>query len=111
MDSTGLVTNVNTGSSDVKVTITATCGDVSAETSLTCKGKGGGTAAVGSRGRIVNAEKGLNIRSGPGKEHPVVASAQNGASITILGEENGYYKINYSGDNIGYVSKDYVSVG
>ena len=111
VDSTGLVTNVNTGSSDVKVTITATCGDVSAETSLTCKGKGGGTAAVGSRGRIVNAEKGLNIRSGPGKEHPVVASAQNGASITILGEENGYYKINYSGDNIGYVSKDYVSVG
>ena len=111
VDSTGLVTNVNTGSSDVKVTITATCGDVSAETSLTCKGKGGGTAAVGSRGRIVNAEKGLNIRSGPGKEHPVVASAQNGASITILGEENGYYKINYSGDNIVYVSKDYVSVG
>lgn len=111
VDSTGLVTNVNAGSSDVKVTITAVCGDVSAETSLICKGKGGGTAAVGSRGRIVNAEKGLNIRSGPGKNYDVVASAKNGTTITILGEENGFYKINYSGNNIGYVSKDYVSVG
>ena len=65
----------------------------------------------GTRGRIVNAEKGLNIRSGPGKNFGVVASAQNGSTITILGEENGFYKINYSGSNIGYVSKDYVSVG
>ena len=39
-----------------------------------------------------------------------MASAQNGSTITILGEENGFYKINYSGDKIGYVSKDYVSV-
>ena len=115
VDSTGLVTNTNTGSSDVKITITATCGDVSAQTSVTCKAKsaggGTGTAAPGSRGTIVNAEKGLNIRSGPGKTYDVVASAKNGASITILGEENGFYQIKYSGDKIGYVSKDYVSIG
>jgi len=112
VDVNGLVTNLNTGSADAQVTITAACGSVSAQTTVTCKGKaGGGVATVGSRGKIVNAEKGLNIRSGPGKEHPVVASAQNGATITILGEENGYYKINYSGSNVGYVSKDYVSVG
>ena len=114
VDVNGLVTNLNNGSSDVRVTITAACNGVSAETAVTCKGKtagGTGTATVGSRGRIVNAEKGLNIRSGPGTSYSVVASAQNGASITILGEENGFYKINYSGSNVGYVSKDYVSVG
>ncbi len=113
VDSTGLVTNLNAGNSDVRVTITATCGDVSAQTSVTCKGKsgGGGTAAVGSTGRVINAEKGLNIRSGPGKNYDKVASAQNGATVTILGEENGFYKVKYSGDNIGYVSKDYISVG
>ena len=120
VDATGLVTNVNAGSSDVKVTITATCGDLAAATAVTCKAKtgggggvggGGSTAAVGSKGRIINAEKGLNIRSGPGKEYDVVASAQNGAQVTILGEENGFYKINYTGDKIGYVSKDYVSIG
>ena len=40
-----------------------------------------------------------------------MASAQNGARVTILGEENGFYKVKYSGEKTGYVSKDYVSVG
>lgn len=112
VDSTGLVTNINAGSSDVRVTITATCNGVTAEGGITCKARGtSGPVSSGTRGRIVNAEKGLNIRSGPGKNFGVVASAQNGSTITILGEENGFYKINYSGSNIGYVSKDYVSVG
>ena len=111
VDSAGLVTNVNTGNSDVVVTITATCGDVTTSTSVTCKGKSSGTAASGTTGRIVNAERGLNIRSGPGKNYSVVASASNGATVTVLGEENGFYKINYSGSKVGYVSKDYVSIG
>ncbi len=112
VDSTGLVTNINAGSSDVRVTITATCNGVTAESGITCKARStSGPVSSGTRGRIVNAEKGLNIRSGPGKNFGVVASAQNGSTITILGEENGFYKINYSGSNIGYVSKDYVSVG
>ena len=112
VDATGLVTNVNLANSDVQVTITATCGDVTAETSFTCKARtiGGGAVPAGTKGRIINAEKGLNIRSGPSKDSEKVASAQNGSTITILGEENGFYKINYSGDKIGYVSKDYVSV-
>ena len=113
VDATGLVTNVNLANSDVQVTITATCGDVTAETSFTCKARtiGGGGVAPGTKGRIINAEKGLNIRSGPSKDSEKVASAQNGSTVTILGEENGFYKINYTGDKIGYVSKDYVSVG
>ena len=69
-----------------------------------------GPVAPNSKGTIINAENGLNIRSGPGREHSVVASANNGAEITILGEENGWYHINYGGSNTGYVSKDYVSV-
>ena len=113
VDATGLVTNVNLANSDVQVTITATCGDVTAETSVTCKARtiGGGAVTPGTKGRIINAEKGLNIRSGPSKDSEKVASAQNGSTVTILGEENGFYKINYTGDKIGYVSKDYVSVG
>ena len=116
VDANGLVTNLNAGSSDVLATITAACGDMKAEAAVTCKGKsggggGGGSVASGTQGRIVNAEKGLNIRSGPGKQYDVVASAKNGASVTILGEENGFYKVKYSGEKTGYVSKDYVSVG
>lgn len=115
VDATGLVTNINAGTSDVKITVTAACGDLSAQTSVTCKAKAGGgnTGPVtsGTSGRIVNAEKGLNIRSGPGTNYEKVASAQNNARVTILGEENGWYKIKYNNDKVGYVSKDYISVG
>jgi len=113
IDENGLVTNRHSGTSTAKVIITATCGDITAETSVTCKARtvGGGTVPSGTKGRIINAEKGLNIRSGPSKDSEKVASAQNGSTVTILGEENGFYKINYTGDKIGYVSKDYVSVG
>ena len=110
VDDDGLVTNVNAGSSDVVVTITAVCGDVTASTTVTCKSKPS-TSVEGSTGRVINADRGLNIRSGPGRDYSVVASAQNGSTVTILGEENGFYKINYSGDKVGYVSKDYVSIG
>lgn len=109
VDDSGLVTNVNSGGTDVVVTITAVCGDVSTSTTVTCKGKPA-TSVEGSTGRIINAEKGLNIRSGPGKNYDVVASAKNGSTVTILGEENGFYKINYSGNKTGYVSKDYVTI-
>ena len=66
--------------------------------------------ASGSKGKIVNAEGGLNIRSGPGTSYEKVASAQNGAEVTVLGEENGWYKIKYNNTDTGYVSKEYVSV-
>ena len=51
-----------------------------------------------------------NIRSGPGTTYEKVASASNGAEVTILGEENGWYKIKYNNTDTGYVSKEYVSV-
>lgn len=131
VDENGLVTNQNKGTTKTSTVITATCGDVKAECKVFCRPQGGGTTATdpdpdpgaavnpvtpsgpvapNSKGTIINAENGLNIRSGPGREHSVVASANNGAEITILGEENGWYHINYGGSNTGYVSKDYVSV-
>lgn len=113
VDITGLVTNVNTANATKKVTITATCGDVSAEAVVYCKATtGGGTVpSSGTQGTIINADKGLNIRSGPGTSYDKVASATNGARVTVLGEENGWYKIVYSGNKTGYVSKDYISIG
>lgn len=112
VDITGLVANVNAGSATKKVTITAACGDVSAEAVVYCKATAGGLApSSGTQGTIINAEKGLNIRSGPGKTYDKVASATNGARVTVLGEEDGWYKIVYSGNKTGYVSKDYVSIG
>ena len=73
-------------------------------------GPGGDNVTSGSQGTI-NASNGLRIRSGPSTSDPVVASADNGAQVTILGEENGWYHIRYRGNETGYVSKEYVTVG
>ena len=129
IDDKGNVRNVNTGGSLERVTITAACGGMKAECVVYCRaqnpgsassgesgtgtsggGTNTGTVTSGSKGTIVNAGGGLNIRSGPGTTYDKVASAQNGAEVTILGEENGWYKIKYNNTDTGYVSKDYVSV-
>ena len=124
VDANGLIRNVNTGTELQRVVVTATCGGVQAQCEVYCRaqnaggsddpapsggGQGGGTAAAGSEGTI-NAPGGLYIRSGPGSEYEVLASAPNGATVTILGVENGWYRIEYSPGHEGYVSGDYVTV-
>lgn len=38
----------------------------------------------------------LNVRSGPGTGYKVVGNLSNGAKVTIVGEQNGWYQIKYS---------------
>jgi hypothetical protein len=136
----GVVKNVNTGTEKVKVTVTATAGDKSAECTVYCRpGSTGtsanntatgtatttpattepttgsnastGTSVVNRTGTIINAGSGLNVRSGPGSSYEVVASAANGAVVTVLEDTGtGWYKINYGGNNVGYVASSYVSL-
>lgn len=110
VDASGLVSNVNAGATDTRVTITAACGDVTAQASVYCK-TSAGAAVTNRQGKIVNAEKGVNIRSGPGTDYDIVASASNGARVTVQGEENGWYKVVYSGSKTGYIRKDFISIG
>ncbi len=58
----------------------------------------------------VTAGKGLNVRSGPGTGYKVVDSLRKGAEVTILGEDSGFYQVDYAGGKTGYVSKSYVTV-
>ena len=39
----------------------------------------------------------------------VLGKLSNGSALTIIGETNGWYHINYKG-HIGYISGDYVSI-
>ena len=74
-------------------------------------GSSTGTIAPNTRAVIVNAENGLNIRSGPGSSHEKVASAENGAEVTVLEDaRNGWYKVDYGAGKIGYVSGDFIAV-
>lgn len=49
----------------------------------------------------------LSVRTGPGTTYGRITSLANGTAVTILSEENGWYKVNYGGGE-GYVSKDYI---
>lgn len=51
----------------------------------------------------------LNIRNRPSTNAQVIASAYNGAPITVLGKWQDWYVVNYNGV-IGYAYADYISV-
>ncbi|WP_312645427.1 SH3 domain-containing protein [Hydrogenoanaerobacterium sp.] len=51
----------------------------------------------------------LNIRSRPNTGAPVIARAPNGAPITVLGEWQGWYVVNYNG-TVGYAAARYIEV-
>ena len=97
-------------SAETTVTITATAGDKSAQCQVTCTGDGtgtgtssgqtgtsGGTLAPNTEAVIVNADGGLNIRSGPGTNYEAKVSTSNGATVTVLEDAgNGWDKIKYA---------------
>ncbi len=58
-------------------------------------------------GRVRTNGTTLNVRSGPGTDYEQIATLRNGSVVSLLGIDNGWYKI--SGDDCeGYVSSDYI---
>ena len=50
----------------------------------------------------------LNVRSGAGTNYSVIGNMQKGASATVVGSSNGWYKVKY-GSGYGYISSKYTS--
>ena len=65
-----------------------------------------GISASAAHAGIVTASR-LNVRSGPSTEYTALSLIDRGSSVTILGEEDGFYQISYNGKT-AYVSKEYV---
>ena len=63
--------------------------------------------SVSGTGKLNTGGSSLNMRSGPGTGYRKVGSIPSGATLTITGKENGWYKTSYNGVS-GYVSSDYV---
>ena len=61
------------------------------------------------RGTVVNCTSGVNIRSGPGTNYPIVGFAPKGATYLVIGQSGLWYKINFGG-KVGYLSASYFSV-
>ena len=58
---------------------------------------------------VVTASKGLNVRKEANTSSQIVGILNNGESVEILGEENGFYKITYKGQE-AYASKNYINI-
>lgn len=105
--SKGVVTNLYPGTGTAAVTITASWNGKSANCVVYC-------AQADLTGMVVNAENGLNVRSGPGTENAVIGGLDNGARLVILSVENGWCHVLYlsrAGQAaIGYVSSAYIQL-
>lgn len=62
-----------------------------------------GTAATGT----VNANSGLNVRSGPGKNYSKIGALTNNTKVTIIKTSSGWHQINYK-SGTGWVDATYV---
>ena len=51
----------------------------------------------------------LNLRSTPSSAGTVIANLPNGAEVTVYGEWNGWYVVQY-GDQVGYAAAAYIDV-
>ncbi|EJR00625.1 C40 family peptidase [Bacillus mycoides] len=50
----------------------------------------------------------LHVRAGSSTSHDIISRVYNGQSLNVIGEENGWFKINLNGKT-GYVSGEFVS--
>lgn len=62
-----------------------------------------GTASAEPQKAVIAAD-GLNIRSGPGLSYPVIASVKKGTVYSITDESKGWYELQLSGGNKGWVA-------
>ncbi|MDH4424085.1 MULTISPECIES: SH3 domain-containing protein [Bacillus] len=50
----------------------------------------------------------LHVRAGSSTSHDIISRVYNGQSLNVIGEENGWFKINHNGKT-GFVSGEFVS--
>ncbi|PEW86967.1 peptidase M24 [Bacillus cereus] len=50
----------------------------------------------------------LHVRAGSSTSHDIISRVYNGQTLNVIGEENGWFKINHNGQT-GYVSGEFVS--
>ena len=107
VSSEGIVTNLFPGTGTAAVTITASWNGLSASCTVYCQ-------QAELTGTVVNAEDGLNVRSGPGTSNAVVGGLANNTRVVVLKAENGWCQILYLNKSneaaIGYVSSEYIQL-
>ena len=60
-------------------------------------------------GKVALTSGNLNIRNFPSTGGKVIASAPNNSVLTVLGNKNGWYTVNYNG-TVGFAKSDYIQL-
>lgn len=68
-----------------------------------------GTADTGQSGTVITKSS-LNVRTGPGLDHPVFTQLPNGSKVDVIGKDGDWLKVRLS-DRTGYVHCAYVTLG
>ena len=63
---------------------------------------------ITATGKVVNSDT-LNVRKGPSISFDIIGTLSGGDKVKIIGESNGWYKIEYNG-TYGYVSGSYIEL-
>jgi uncharacterized protein YraI len=64
--------------------------------------------AAQAQTRYVNAPGGVNLRSGPGTNHPVVTTIAHGAQVRVISSDGAWTQVEHNGRR-GYVSSQYLT--
>lgn len=64
-------------------------------------------ASAESGSLTVNATAGLNMRTGPGTENPIITTLNHGTKLNYTNTQNGWYQVSYNG-RTGWVIGTYV---
>lgn len=62
------------------------------------------TVVLANENRVTVQASVLNVRVGPGLSHEVMTQVQENEHLNVLGEENQWYKVRLSNDQIGWVA-------
>ena len=65
--------------------------------------------ASGRTGTVTTPGTRLNVRTGAGTDHDIITQLQNGSSVKVIGEKDGWYEIEIPA-GYGYVSGEFLSV-
>ncbi|MDQ0285459.1 N-acetylmuramoyl-L-alanine amidase [Desulfofundulus luciae] len=69
---------------------------------------GSGQSSSGGMGQVVVQGNGVNVRSGPGLEHPVVTRVNRGERLAVLGKVPDWYQVQLPGGGTGWIVAWYV---
>ena len=105
VSSDGTVTNVYAGVGTPSVTITASCGSLTASAVIQC-------SPADVVGQVTATT--LNVRSGPGTDYTAISSLKSGAQVVVLDTSTpGWYQVLFSSGGAavtGWVSADYLTL-